>query len=69
MPEIKIYIYHYAAVTRRYYPKTKADAKKIYDKYSLSWEQYTQLIVDGQIFNTVQAERFFKPKKRESVNV
>lgn len=57
MYEIRIIINQ--QVVKTFFPKNKAEAKKIYHKNSDNENQYTLLIVDGVEFTTARAEAYF----------
>ena len=58
--EIRIFLYGRLAYVYQF--DDYAEARKTYLRETGHFEQYTQLVVEGEIYNTAKAERFFGPR-------
>lgn len=61
--EIRIFLYGRLAYCYQF--DDYAEARKAYLRETGHFEQYTQLVVEGETYNTAQAERFFGPRSTQ----
>lgn len=61
--EIRIFLYGRLAYVYQF--DDYAEARKTYLRETGHFEQYTQLVVEGEIYNTAKAERFFGPRSTQ----
>lgn len=61
--EIRIFLYGRLAYVYRF--DDYAEARKTYLRETGHFEQYTQLVVDGEIYNTAKAEKLFGPRSTQ----
>lgn len=61
--EIRIFLYGRLAYVYQF--DDYAEARKTYLRETGHFEQYTQLVVEGEIYNTAKAEKFFGPRSTQ----